>query len=125
MKKLILVVLIILIAFVVINRQRVYVRDPLASVTRAGTPESGAQIYINYSNDVLIENDNPPRYQSLIQHGQPIGAPVKITCVHWLACYTEADNPPLLGKIGPADTMTNKLVNYRDADGREAVVMLR
>jgi hypothetical protein len=125
LKKLLLVLLILLLAFAIINRQRLYVRDPLGSVTRAGTPEPGAQVYINYANDVLLQNDNPPRYATLIQHGQPAGAPARITCLHWLACLTEAEHPPLVGKLAPADTMTNKLVNFRDADGREAVVSLR
>jgi len=125
MKKLLFVVLVVVIAFLYINRHRVYVRDPLASLTRNGVPESGAQVFINHSNDVLIENDNPPMYTTLVQHGEPVGAPAKIYCLHWLICMTTDVHPPLLGTVAPADSMTDKLVTYRDRDGRTAVVTLK
>jgi hypothetical protein len=124
-KKILLIVFVVLLAFLYINRQRIYLRDPLANLTRNGVAEPGAQIFINFSNDVLIENDNPPRYQTLIEHGQPVGAPLKITCLHWLACMTVAVHPPLLNTVAPADTMTNKLVTFRDVDGRTASITLR
>ena len=41
MKKLIVLLIILLVAFVVVERKRVFVRDPLASVTRAGEKVSG------------------------------------------------------------------------------------
>ena len=47
-----------MLAFVLVNRQRVFVRDPLAKVTVNGTLDSAYQVYINYSNDVLLERDD-------------------------------------------------------------------
>jgi hypothetical protein len=125
MKKLLFVILVVVIAFLYINRQRVYVRDPLASLTRNGVPESGAQVFINHSNDVLIENDNPPMYTTLVQHGLPVGAPTKIYCLHWVVCMTTDVHPPLLGTVAPAEAMTDKLITYRDRDGRTAIVTLK
>jgi hypothetical protein len=125
MKKLLFVLLVVIVAFLYINRQRVYVRDPLASLTRNGVTEPGAQIFINHSNDVLIENDNPPVYTTLIQHGLPVGAPARIICLHWLICMITDVHPPLLGAVAPADTMTDKLITYRDRDGRTAIVTLK
>jgi len=125
MKKLLFVILVVIVAFLYINRHRVYVRDPLASLTRNGVPEAGAQVFINHANEVLIENDNPPIYTTLVQHGLPVGAPAKIYCLHWLLCMTTAVHPPLLGPVAPADSMTDKLITYRDRDGRTAVVTLR
>jgi hypothetical protein len=125
MKKLLFVLLVVLIAFLYINRHRVYVRDPLASLTRNGVTEPGAQVFINHANEVLIENDNPPIYTTLIQHGLPIGAPARIYCLHWLICMTTDVHPPLLVTVAPADTMTDKLVTYRDRDGRSAIVTLK
>ena len=62
MKKWMILTLVIAViaVFVAYNRNRLFVRDPLGSVTRNGAKEAGAQVYINFSNDALIENDNPP-----------------------------------------------------------------
>ena len=73
MRKLILLLVVVAVVFVVWNRQRLYVRDPLGSVVRDGVKEQGAQVLINYSNDVLLQNYNAPMYVTLIQHGEPCG----------------------------------------------------
>ena len=125
MKKLIALLVVLLVVFVVVERKRVYVRDPLASVTRGGTSVSGEQVYINFYNDVLLENDNPPMLVMLLERGQPIGVPTKLRCIHWVACLTDADiatTYPLGGSIG---SMSGKAVDFRDEDGRNWVVSLR
>jgi hypothetical protein len=126
-KKVLLLIVVVLAVFAVYNRQRLYVRDPLANVTRDGVEEKGVQVYINYSNDVLLENDNPPRYATLLQKGQPLGSPRVIQCVHWLACLTEADVAPVLVRTRDQhiEAMTAKAATFRDDAGREAVVTLR
>lgn len=126
MKKLFALVVLVLIAFVLFNRYRVYVRDPLASVTRHGAKEDGAQVFINYANDVLIENDHAPMYIELVQHGNHAGIPQKITCIHWTACLLDADVATLLTPDPPVrvDSMDSKQVRFRDSTG-ETVVTLR
>ena len=57
-KLLLLVIFVVFLVFVLINRNRLYVRDPLGSVARDGVKEAGAQVYINFQNAVLIENEN-------------------------------------------------------------------
>jgi len=126
-RKFILLLVVIAIAFVVWNRQRLYVRDPLGSVTRDGVKEQGAQVLINYSNDVLLQNYNAPMYVTLIQHGNRVGTPAAMHCVAYAACLLDADVPAFLVTADGAQvtTMTGKAVEYRDAKGRDTVVTLR
>ena len=126
MKKLILLLVVVAVVFVVWNRQRLYVRDPLGSVMRDGVKEKGAQVLINYSNDVLLQNYNAPMYVTLIQHGNRVGTPVEMHCLAYMACLTDADEPAFLvtDDAAKVTTMTGKVVEYRDAKGRDTVVTL-
>jgi len=126
-RKLILLLVVVAVVFVVWNRQRLYVRDPLGSVTRDGVKEQGAQLLINYSNDVLLQNYNAPMYVTLIQHGDRVGSPVEMHCMAYVACLLDADVPAFLVTDSGAKvtTMTGKMVEYRDANGRDTVVTLR
>ena len=126
-RKFILLLVVIAIVFVVWNRQRLYVRDPLGSVVRDGVKEQGAQVLINYSNDVLLQNYNAPMYVTLIQHSNRVGTPVQMHCVAYVACLLDADVPTFLvtDEGAKVTTMTGKMVEYRDANGRDTVVTLR
>lgn len=125
MKKLIALLVILLVVFVVVERKRVFVRDPLASVTRAGEKVSGEQVYINYYNDVLLENDNPPMLVMVVEKGQPVGVPTKLRCIHWVACLTDADAASALPLNATVQSMSGKEVRFRDESAREWVVTLR
>ena len=131
MKKIIAAIVLVLIVLAVVYRQRLYVRDPLGSVTRDGVHEDGAQVYVNWPNDVLLENDAPPNHQpmtlTLIQHARPIGLPQQMHCLHWLLCLTDADNATLVAPDPGAyiRSMSNRQVTFHDYSGREAVVTLR
>jgi hypothetical protein len=126
MKKLLALVLLVVVVFVALNRERIYVRDPLASVTRDAVAEPGVQVFTNYNNDVLLEHDDRPRYLTLLQHGQPVGSPRIVHCIHFVACMTEAPIPPVIIAAPTAhiESMTSKQVAFHDATGREAVVTL-
>jgi len=128
LKRWFFVFVLLLLIFLMIDRQRVYVRDPLGGVTFNGVKDEGAQVFINYSNDVLLENDNPPMYVTLVQHMRPVGLPSGLHCIHYLVCLTDADKATLAGggDVGARmETMSERTVTYRTADGREAVVTLR
>ncbi|HXS11204.1 MAG TPA: hypothetical protein VN734_00755 [Acidobacteriaceae bacterium] len=125
MKKLIALLVILLVVFVVVERKRVYVRDPLASVTRAGNKVSGEQVYINFYNDVLLENDNPPMLVMIVEKGQPVGVPTKLRCIHWLACLTDADAASALPLNASVQSMSGKTVRFRDENAQEWDVTLR
>jgi hypothetical protein len=126
-RKFILLLVVVAVVFVVWNRQRLYVRDPLGTVLRDGVKEQGAQVLINYSNDVLLQNYNAPMYVTLIQHGDRVGTPVEIHCVAYVACLLDADVPAFLvtDEGAKVTAMTGKVVEYRDAKGRDTVVTLR
>jgi hypothetical protein len=126
LRKLILLLVVVAVVFVVWNRQRLYVRDPLGSVVRDGVKEQGAQVLINYSNDVLLQNYNAPMYVTLIQHGDRVGTPVEMHCVAYVACLLDADVPTFVVTDDGAKvtTMTGKMVEYRDAKVRDTVVTL-
>ncbi|MGH7876256.1 MAG: hypothetical protein ACRENM_01135 [Candidatus Dormibacteraceae bacterium] len=124
MKKWIALLILLGVVYVVWNRQRVFVRDPLASVVRAGTTAGGEQVYINFKNDVLLENDNPPMQVLLVQHGQPIGVPTKLHCLHWAACLTDADVATTLPLGGTVESMSGKAVRFQYGDAQEWVVSL-
>ena len=126
MRKFIVLLVVLAVVFVVWNRQRLYVRDPLGSVVRDGVKEQGAQVLINYSNDVLLQNYNAPMYVTLIQHGDRVGTPAEMHCVAYAACLMDADQPKFVMTEEEAvvSTMTGKSVEYRDANGRDTVVML-
>ena len=124
MKKLIALLVILLVVFVVVERKRVFVRDPLASVTRAGEKVDGEQVYINYYNDVLLENDNPPMLVMVVEKGQPVGVPTKLRCIHWLACLTDADAASALPLNASVQSMSGKEARFRDESGRPWVITL-
>ena len=126
MRKFIVLLVVLAVVFVVWNRQRLYVRDPLGSVVRDGVKEQGAQVLINYSNDVLLQNYNAPMYVTLIQHGDRVGTPAEMHCVAYVACLMDADQPKfvMIEEGAVVSTMTGKSVEYRDANGRDTVVML-
>ena len=126
MRKFILLLVVLAVVFVVWNRQRLYVRDPLGSVLRDGVKEQGAQVLINYSDDVLLQNYNAPMYVTLIQHGDRVGTPVILHCVAYVMCLLDADVPSFIATDeGAKVMMSGKTVEYRDAKGRDTVVTLR
>lgn len=125
-KKWIALVVVVIAVFVAYNRNRLFVRDPLGSVMRNGAKEPGAQVFINYSNDALIENDNAPMYVLMVQHNNHAGSPVELHCLHWLLCMTDADAASVLKPNSPiaVEEMTSKSVHFIDSDKRDTVVML-
>ena len=125
MKKLIALLILALIVFVIVERQRIFVRDVLASAQRDGAKVEGEQVYINISNDVILENDNPPMLIFMAEKGQPLGVPTKLRCIHWLACMTDADVATTMPLGGSTPVMSSKTVSFRDQDGRHWVVSLR
>jgi len=123
-KKLIVLLIILLVAFVVVERKRVFVRDPLASVTRAGEKVSGEQVYINFYNDVLLEKDDPPMLVMQVQKGQPVGIPTNLRCIHWIACLTDANPSSVIPLNASIQSMSSKNVHFLDDDGKPWVVTL-
>ncbi len=126
MKKLILLLFLLFIIFVIYNRQRLYLRDPLGGVTHNGVKEDGAQVFINYSNDVLLENDHSPAYIKIIQHNDHIGIPVSLKCVHFIVCLADADPVTLLLPESNAaiESMDGKAITLREGK-QQTLIALR
>src|SRR5664280_1399367 len=98
MKTFLLLVLVVLLALMVVDRRRIYVRDPLATVYKSGLPQgsgkdgkqSGVQVFVNVSGDVLLWRDaEPGAYRILVQGWNKVpGTPVRLTCLRWMVCLT-------------------------------------
>ncbi|SEG18806.1 hypothetical protein SAMN05421819_2115 [Bryocella elongata] len=124
MKKVVLLLIVGFVAFALYARLRLFVRDPLASVQHNGVAEQGAQVYINYASDVLIENDHSPMYVLLIQHGNHAGLPKELHCLHYIVCLTDADQATLSAAWDlTVEDMTPKAVTYRSKE-TESIVTL-
>jgi hypothetical protein len=132
-KTILILAFLIIMTLIVVNRERVYLRDPLATVYRNDVEQNGIQVYQNYSNDVLLQKDGDKPFRILVQDWNEIpGNPVDLTCIHWMACLTSNDRAPVLplewkgkGKYDPKVTMTNKQVFFTDVDGSRVRVDLR
>jgi len=137
MKKVLALIALASIVFVVVYRQRIFVRDPFASVSRDGAKVSDVAVMINYSNDVLLQDRSAGKYRLyLVQNwngkaGVPTAA---LTCVQGLACLTDADQatataivPGSRGRRPAWEgvTMTNRRVEFLDEDGDLVQVVLR
>jgi hypothetical protein len=131
MKKLFLLAFAVLMVLIVLNRQRVYVRNPLATVYRNDVKQGGVEVYINYSNDVLLEKlDQPGAYTLLLQHWNQVpGSPQELKCIRWMACLADADHattiPLAAGKYDPQVSMSDRAVSFVSTDGAKFRVTLR
>ena len=137
MKKLFALLVIAFVVFLVIYRQRIFLRDPLGKVTRDGVAVDGTQVMINYPNDVLLLDKSAGRNRIyLVQHWNlTLGTPtVPVKCMQGVACMTDADQATeakvAAGSRGrrPAFegvTMTDRRVEFVDEDGALVEVVLR
>jgi hypothetical protein len=119
----------LLVIFVAVFRQRIFLRDPLGKMERNGVSVDGARLYINFSSDVLVEEPGTER-RYLVQgwSGVP-GVPQILGCVQGLACWTDGDHAtvfPLDGRgAGARAVMSAKEVTFVDETGARIRVQLR
>jgi hypothetical protein len=137
MRKLIGLLALGLIVFVVVFRQRIFVRDVLSSVTRDGARVTHVQVYINYANDVLLEDHSAGRKRIyLVQNWNQVAeAPVApLNCIQLIACMTDADHatadPIPVGSRGWRGAshgvmMSPREIDFVDEDGALVQVNLR
>jgi hypothetical protein len=130
-KKILLLIVIGIAVFVAIYRQRIYVWDPIASVTRDGVKQGGVRVMINYSNDVLVQDSNTHKTY-LVQTWDKVAkyslGPLK--CVEYLACMADGDQasgePVVARRAGFAGVaMTNRRVEFLDQNAAVVNVWLR
>ena len=129
MRKILTFAVLLLIVVVAVFRQRIFLRDPLGKVERNGVAIDGARLFINFSNDVLVEESGTER-RYLVQawNGVP-GVPQVLGCLQRLVCWTDGDHAtvfPLDGRGGGARaTMSAKEVKFVDENGAGIRVELR
>ncbi len=137
MKKLIGLLIVGFVVFLFVYRERLYLRDPIAKVSRDGKVVSSSQVMINYPNDVLLLDHSDGRNRIyLVQHWNLLlGTPtVPVKCLQQVACMTDADQATEAkvqvgsrGSRSPFEgvTMTPRLVEFVDEDGALVEVVLR
>ncbi len=134
MKRFLLLVTLALVVFVVVVRQRLFVRDPLASVTRDGVKLGEAHASINFTNDVLLYDDSAGRHRIYLMQNwnKLLTAPAKLICMTKLACLTDADHatgqpivPGVRGATSETMLMSDREVSFVDEEGKLVKVTLR
>jgi hypothetical protein len=125
-----MVIGVVLIAiFVAVFRQRIFLRDPLGKVERNGVAQEAARVYINYSNDVLVEDAATHGFVLVQGWSKVPGVPQHLSCLNALACWTDADQAAVLplggsGKGAHAE-MSAKEISFMDSTGEGVRVVLR
>jgi len=128
-RRILIVGTLLLVVFVVVFRQRILVRDPLGKVERNGVAQDGTRLYINYSNDVLLEDS--ARHQFILVQGWSVrpGVPQHLFCLTGMVCWTDADKAavfPVEGVGGRTPAVMNaKEVSFVDESGTRVRVGLR
>jgi hypothetical protein len=129
LRKIMVVGTLLLVVLVAVFRQRIFLRDPLGKMERNGVAVDGARLFINFSNDVLVEEPGTER-RYLVQNWSRVpGVPKSLGCLQTLVCWTDADQAavfPLDGKgSGTQAVMTSKAVTFTDENGAGIRVQLR
>jgi hypothetical protein len=129
LRKILIVGVLLLLVLVAVFRQRIFVRDPLGKVERSGVAQDGTRLYINYSNDVLVEDAARHRFVLVQGWNARPGVPQHLFCLTGLMCWTDSDKAavfPVEGVGGrtPA-VMSAKEVTFVDESGAKVRVALR
>jgi len=136
-RKLLLLLLVALVVFVVVYRQRIFLWDPIASVTRDGVKQGDVRVMINYSNDVLIDDKSTDHHRTYLVQNWNKEAQFStgtLHCIEYLACMTDQEHasgqevvPGSRGQREPfaGITMSNKQVKFVDENGMLVAVTLR
>ncbi len=128
MGKILLVLTVLLVVFVAVYRDRIFLRDPLGTVTRSGEKVEDTRVFINYSNDVLVQEQGGSQMWA-VQHWNGLQTvPAGLTCVQGMLCLAPAER--LTGEDGNVlshheAVMTAREVNFVDGEGRPVQVTLR
>ena len=125
-------ILILLVIWTAFNRERIFVRDPVASVYRDGVKQADVEVYLNFSNDIVMQKKGGDAPPTILQHwDQAPGTPVGLACLRWFACLTDADHSPVLpsspdGKHSdtPLAQMNGRHIQYVDRTGAQIRVEL-
>ena len=129
MRRVLVVGVVVIAIFVAVFRQRIFLRDPLGKLERNGAAQDGARVYINYSNDVLVEDAATHGFVLVQGWNKVPGVPQHLSCLNGLVCWTDADEAAVLPLAGaarraPAE-MSARQVTFTDSTGDAVRVVLR
>lgn len=128
MRRLLLLMTLVLIVFIAVYRDRLYLRDPLGKLTRDGVPQPDARVFINFENDVLVQENGGTRMFA-VQHWNHLEAvPANLTCIQGLLCLAPADR--LIDAAGTAISrkeaeMSDRAVEFLDENSHSVQVTIR
>jgi hypothetical protein len=126
MKRVLLLALVLLVVFLYVCRQRVYLHDPLANVVRSGQTDPDTHVLINYSNDILLYDHSGGRDRIYLVQNWNLtpSVPGQLMCVAFLLCLTDNDHATAapIDTRGRLATMSNKEVDFFDEDGAPVTV---
>lgn len=127
MRRLLLLATILLVALVALYRQRLFLRDPIAKVQRNDRPVTGALVFLNYSNDILLQERDGTRMTVVQNWNRTPATPRGLTCIQGMLCLTPADRVVELEAATPPASaqMSNREVVFTEADGARVHVTLR
>ncbi len=115
-----------LIVLAIIYHQRLFLRDPLGRLERNGAPVSDARIFINYTNDVLVQEDSGRRMFVVQNVNRLPGSPAGLTCIQGMLCVTPSDIAvPATSAPAQLATMSNREVSFTDDLGAHVRVTIR
>ncbi len=114
----------VFVGVLVVWRDRLYLRDPLGRVERDGVRVEGARVFIDFSNDVLVQEDGGRR-MFLVRHvDRREAVPAGLSCVQAMACLAPADGAAeAVGGAGAAEMSDREVVFTEGAGGRVRVVI--
>ena len=128
MRRLLLLITLVAIVFIAVYRDRLYLRDPLGKLTRDGAPQADARVFINFENDILVQEKGGTEMFA-VQHWNHFEAvPANLTCIQGLLCIAPADR--LIDTAGTTITrkeaeMTDRTVEFIDSNGHSVQVTIR
>ena len=128
MRRLLLLITLVLIVLIAVYRDRLYLRDPLGKLTRDGVAQADARVFINFENDVLVQEKGGTE-MFVVQHWNQLEAvPSDLTCIQGLLCIAPADR--LIDTAGTTLTrkqagMTDRAVDFIDSNGHPVHVTIR
>jgi hypothetical protein len=120
---------VVLVIFVTVFRQRIFLRDPLGKVEKNRITQDTTRVFINYSNDVLVEDTAAQRFVLVQGWSKTPGVPKHLACVTALMCWTDGDEATVFplgdGSSQGRAAMSAREVTFEDETGAAIRVEIR
>ena len=123
-----MLVAVVLVVLAVVYRDRLYLRDPLGKLERDGKSVADARVFINYSNDVLVQESQGTRMFVVQNWNRAAATPAGLTCLQGMLCLTQADRVlDVQAAQGPKTQaqMSDREVSFTDDLGSRVRVVIR